>query len=61
MAITDGQIEAITEHLCTQLRDKIWQADPAGGKPTIAKNLVLDPKDIRLTVITALKAAKLIP
>jgi hypothetical protein len=54
------QVEKIVEQLCAHLGAAALQPNATGGKPTVVKDLVFDPKGVRTALLIGLNAAGIV-
>ena len=58
--MTEKQVKKIVEQLCTHLGAAARQPNATGGQPTVVKDLVFDPKEVRTGLLIGLSAAGIV-
>jgi len=58
--MTEEQVKKIVEQLCAHLGAATRQPNATGGKPTVVKDLVFDPKEVKTALLIGLNAAGIV-
>jgi hypothetical protein len=58
--MTEKQVNKIVEQLCAHLGPAARQPNATGGKPTVVKDLVFDPKEVKTALLIGLNAAGIV-
>jgi hypothetical protein len=58
--MNENQVETIVEQLCAHLGPAARQPNATGGQPTVVKDLVFDPKEVKTALLIGLNAAGIV-